>query len=622
MFGNDLFYLEEEVAEIKTSTRKLLQRLLPYFYKFRTRIITATILLLVSTGLGLLGPVLLKHAIDVDIKQGSISGLVRTSIIYLVLQIVVYLIGYFQRVSLAIVGERACALLKENLYRHIINLPLSFFDKNPVGKLLTRVDSDTEAIKNLFTTSAVVLTQDLVLLIGMSVVMSIINYKLFLVILILLPPFIYAFWWFQKNIRPVYLKVRRKVAEINNFVNETLQALPVVQAFNREEHSYQKMENLSKDKFQQELVGMKLWYRIWFLVDFGEVLGLVLILGIGGIWALKGLITIGTLFLFANYITRLFMPLRGLSDQLNIIQRALASAERIFGIFSERTEESPKIEIRQSLRSFRMTTSQEPKICFQHVYFKYETTEKTEQIREWILEDINFSVKNGEKIALVGETGGGKTSIISLLLKFYLPQKGNILIDNKDIMAIDYQTVRSKIGFVPQDIILFPGSVLDNLRLFDKQISLEQVKSAVDRIKILPTIENFPNGFETDLVARGINLSLGERQLLSFARALVREPEILILDEATSSVDPHTERLLQEGLETLLKGRTAIIIAHRLATIQMVDRIFVIHQGKIVEQGTHLELLKKHGYYYRLYRLQYLEKRTISEQKPTSFSIK
>ncbi|MEO0091932.1 MAG: ABC transporter ATP-binding protein [candidate division WOR-3 bacterium] len=615
MFGNDIFSLEEEVAEIKTSTRKLLQRLLPYFYKFRTRIITATILLLISTGLGLLGPVLLKHAIDVDIKQGSISGLFRTSLIYLILQISVYLIGYFQRVSLAIVGERACALLKENLYQHIINLPLSFFDKNPVGKLLTRVDSDTEAIKNLFTTSAVVLTQDLVLLIGMSVVMLIINYKLFFVILILLPPFIYAFWWFQKHIRPIYLKVRKKVAEINNFINETLQSLAVVQAFNREEYSYQKMETLSKEKYQQELVGMKLWYRIWFLVDFGEVLGLVLILGIGGIWALKGAITIGTLFLFASYITRLFMPLRGLSDQLNIVQRAFASAERIFGIFDVATEKEISSHKYQPI-ILSQTKYKLPKIVFQNVYFKYDTTENSDQTRDWILQDINFSIKNGEKIALVGETGGGKTSIISLLLKFYLPQKGTILLDGEDIMTIDYQTIRSKIGFVPQDIVLFPGSVLDNLRLFDDKIPFEQVKSAVDKIKILSTIENFPNGFETDLVARGINLSLGERQLLSFARALVRNPEILILDEATSSVDPHTERLIQEGLETLLKDRTAIIIAHRLATIQMVDRILVIHQGKIVESGTHQELLKKHGYYYRLYRLQYLMKETILEQKP------
>lgn len=606
MIGHDLFFLEEEVAEIKTPTRKLLQRLLPYFYKYRIRIITATFLLLISTGLGLLGPVLLKHAIDVDIKQGSISGLLRTSSIYLLLQILVYLIGYFQRISLAIVGERACALIKNNLYQHIVNLPMSFFDKNPVGKLLTRVDSDTEAIKNLFTTSAVVLTQNLVLLIGMSVVMSIINYKLFLVILILLPPFIYAFWWFQKNIRPIYLKVRRKIAEINNFINETLQSLAVVQAFNRQNYSYQKMENLSRDKFSQELMGMKLWYRIWFLVDFGEVLGLVLILGIGGIWALKGMITIGTLFLFASYITRLFMPLRGLSDQLNIVQRAFAASERIFSIF----DIAPEKEILpQSIivnDNTQKSNNEIPKIVFQNVYFKYKTQENSDQIREWILEDINFSVKNAEKIALVGETGGGKTSIISLLLKFYLPQKGKILIDGKDSMTMDYQTLRRKIGFVSQDIVLFPGSVLENLRLFDEKIPLEQVKSAVAKIKILPTIENFPNGLETDLIARGVNLSLGERQLLSFARALVREPEILVLDEATSSIDPHTERLIQEGLQTLLHNRTAIIIAHRLATIQMVDRILVIHQGKIVEQGTHKELLKNRGYYYRLYRLQYL----------------
>jgi ATP-binding cassette, subfamily B, multidrug efflux pump len=598
MFGEDTFFIEEEQTEIKGQTRTLLRKLMPYFTKFRARIITAALLLLISTVLGLFGPILLKHAIDVDIKMGSIHGLIRTSLLYLVLQLIVYLIGYYQRIALAYVGERAAALLKQNLYNHIINLPMRFFDKNPVGRLLTRVDSDTEAIKNLFQTSAVVITQDLVLLVGMSVVMAIINYKLFLIILVLLPPFIYAFWWFQNKVRPVYLQIRRKMAEINNFVNESAQNLPVIQAFNREDYSYEKMERLSNEKFAQEYVGMKMWYRIWYLVDFGEVLGLVLVLGFGGIWALKGLVTIGTLFLFASYITRVFMPLRGLSDQLNIMQRAFASAQRIFNIFDTETEPQPKNDVKL------ITDTNQPKVSFQDIYFTYDKS------KDWVLKDINFSIKPGEKIALVGMTGSGKTSIISLLLKFYLPQQGIISLEGNDLTKINNQVLRSRIGFVPQDIILFPGSVFDNLRLFDINVLLAQVKQATEQIGILKTIENFPAGFDTDLITRGVNLSVGERQLLSFARALVRNPEILILDEATSSIDPHTEHLIQEGLIKLLKDRTAIIIAHRLATIQMVDRIIVIHKGTIVEQGTHSELLKHRGHYYRLYRLQYLSQRS------------
>jgi len=598
MFGEDEFFTEEEQTETKGQTWTLLRKLMPYFTKFRAKIITAALLLLVSTVLGLFGPILLRHAIDVDIKLGHISGLIRTSLLYLALQLIVFIIGYYQRIALAYVGERAGALLKQNLYNHIINLPMQFFDKNPVGRLLTRVDSDTEAIKNLFQTTAVVITQDLVLLVGMSVVMSIINFKLFLIILILLPPFIYAFWWFQKTVRPVYLQIRRKMAEINNFVNESSQNLAVIQAFNREDYSAQKMERLSKEKFEQEYVGMKMWYRIWYLVDFGEVLGLVLVLGFGGVWALKGIVTIGTLFLFASYITRVFMPLRGLSDQLNIMQRAFASAQRIFTIF----DTSKEMEITAEAQRHRKDTGNLAKIKLKNIYFTYDKN------KDWVLKDINFEIRTGEKIALVGMTGSGKTSIISLLLKFYEPQQGKIILDGNDITTINNQALRSQIGFVPQDIILFPGSVLDNLRLFDQTVPLTQVKTAADYIGILPAIENFPSGFDTDLITRGVNLSVGERQLLSFARALMRNPEILILDEATSSIDPHTEHLIQEGLQKLLKDRTAIIIAHRLATIQMVDRIIVLHKGAIVEQGTHHELLKQRGHYYRLYRLQYLSK--------------
>jgi ABC-type multidrug transport system fused ATPase/permease subunit len=601
MFGEDIFYSEEEQTEVKGQSKKILIKLLPYFARFRVRIITAAVLLLVSTVLGLFGPILLKHAIDVDIKTGSITGLVRTSIIYLLLQVAVFVIGYYQRISLAYVGERAGALLKEDLYTHVIRLPIRFFDKNPVGRLLTRVDSDTEAIKNLFTTTAVVLTQDLVLLVGMSVVMAIINYKLFLIIVILLPPFIYAFWWFQNHVRPVYLKIRRKIAEINNFINESMQNLAVIQVFNRQDFSHHKLDLLGKEKFNHELVGMKMWYRIWYLVDFGEVLGLVLVLGIGGLWALKGFVTIGTLFLFASYITRLFMPLRGLSDQLNVMQRAIASGQRIFTIF----DTEPESQIAADLPL--ISPNGKPKIQFSDVYFTYDKS------KDWVLRDINLSIKNGEKIALVGMTGSGKTSIISLLLKFYLPQQGKILLDGNDLSAVNNQILRSRFGFVPQDIILFPGSVYDNLRLFDEKVPIERVKEASEQIGIRKTIENFPSGFDTDLISRGVNLSVGERQLLSFARALVRNPEILILDEATSSIDPHTEHIIQEGLQELLKDRTAIIIAHRLATIQMVDRIIVIHKGAIVEQGTHHELIKDRGHYYRLYRLQYLSQATSKE---------
>ncbi|MEO0093112.1 MAG: ABC transporter ATP-binding protein [candidate division WOR-3 bacterium] len=606
MFGEDLFYLEEE-SKTKGLGLKLLPRILPYFRKYRAKIITATLLLLFSTVLSLFGPLLLKQAIDVDIAKGSIPGLIRTSIIYLALQAVIFLIGYFQRIELSKVGENAAADLKEKLFQHILNLPMSFFDRNPVGRLITRVESDTEALKLLFTSTAVVLVQDFALLIGMSVVMILVNWKLYLLIFALLPPFVYFFYWFQKRIRPIYVEIRRKVADINNFINETIWGLPVIQAFNQEKNFSDKMNIHNQEKYQKEFLGMKLWYRVWFMVDFGEVLGFVLVLGIGGIWALKGLITIGTLILFISYIMRLFMPLRGLSDQLNVIQRALASGERMFGILDTRLEEPG--EIKPIFKTFQK------EIVFSSVNFAYEPRQETlvkedlakcPEPKEWVLKDINLTIRKGEKVALVGETGAGKTSIINLLLRFYEPQFGKILLDDYELHKLDKHFLRRCIGFVPQDIILFPGSILDNLRLFDETISEDTVYNAAKRARIHNRILNLPEGYKTNLIQRGINLSQGERQLLSFARALVANPKILILDEATSSVDPQTEHLLQEGLTELLAGRTAIIIAHRLATVQMVDRIVVLHKGKIVEEGTHSELLSREGYYYRLYKLQYL----------------
>jgi ATP-binding cassette subfamily B protein len=598
MFGEDI-YSESEEAKAKGLGFKLLPRIWPFFRKYRNRVIWAGAMLVVSTVLSLFGPVLLKHAIDVDIAGGHIGGLVRTAVIYLVLQLLVFGISYFQRIALAVVGENAAADLKEKLYQHIIRLPVSFFDHNPVGRLITRNESDTEALKQLFATTAVVIAQDVVMLVGMSVVMALVNWKLFLIVIVLFPGFLSAFNWFQKKVRPVYVSIRRTVAEINNFISETIRGLPVVQALNRQEYFAQKMDSLNRDKFRKEMKGQFYWYRIWFMVDFGEVLGFALVLGIGGLWALKGLLTIGGLFLFVSYITRVFQPIRGLSDQINVMQRAFASAERMFGIFDTQPEQADGVT-RQAARLAR-------DVQISGVDFSYEARgQDAESSPHKVLKDINLNVRKGEKVALVGETGGGKTSVISLIMKFYEPQQGRILIDGIDLHELDNKSLRRQVGFVPQEVILFPGTVLDNLRLFDETVSAEKVHDAARRARIHDKIMQFPQGYETNLIERGINLSLGERQLLAFARALAFDPEILILDEATSSVDPHTERLIQEGLEELLKGRTAIIVAHRLATIQMVDRIVVVHKGRIVQEGSHRDLIAQEGYYSRLYRLQYL----------------
>ncbi len=591
-YGEEGLYAAEEVRKKKVKTSKLFRFLLPYFLKYRSRIILGGSLLLFSTLLSLVGPILLRRAIDISIKNGDIRGLIHTATFYLFLSFFAFFVSYYQQIQLATVGEKATADVKKDLFTHILSLPLSFFDQNPTGKLLTRIESDTESLKMLFTVTGATLVTDFVMLLGMSAVMIKINYKLYLLIFILLPPFSYAFYWFQKKVRPVFLDIRKKVAEINNFLNENLNALSVVQAFNREGYATQKADNLNREKYKKEVEGMGLWYRIWFLVDFGEVLAMVLILGIGSLWALKGEMTIGTLFLFFNYIIRLFAPLRGLSDQLNVIQRSLASAERIYEILSLKGEGLEKGEKKLSPTSYPL--------ILKNVNFSYEGD-------NLVLKEINLTIGEGEKVALVGETGSGKTSLISLLLRFYEPKSGEIYLGPYERKDLPIREWRKFFGLVPQDIILFPGSILDNLRLFDERIKEEEVIGATKRLKIHERILSFPEGYKTNLIERGINLSLGERQLLSFARALIFNPPILILDEATSSVDPETERLLQEGLKEILQGRTAIIIAHRLATIQMCDRIIFLHKGRIAEEGSHEELLQKRGLYYKLYRLQFVE---------------
>ncbi|KPL16005.1 hypothetical protein AMJ74_00205 [candidate division WOR_3 bacterium SM1_77] len=584
-------FLPEEEEKTKKRNWRLIKRLMPYFKKYTKKIIIASALLLSSTLLALLGPILIKHAIDVEIPNKSIQGVIIIALIYLTTQVFILLVRYFQQIEIMTVGEKAIADLKSDIFGQLMDLPLSYFDKNAVGRLISRVESDTETLKYLFSSTGVVLIRNMSLLLGMSVVMIVVNYKLYLLILILLPIFLSCFWWFERCVRPVYLNLRRKVSEINGFIIEAIKGLSIIQSFVCENDFIMNINRLGKEKYDFELKSLSYWYRVWFFVELGEIIGLLLVLGIGGMWALKGMITIGVLYLFLSYITQLFVPLRALSDQINLLERSFASAERVFKVLS--TDREEKEEDKKSIESFHH------EIRFRNIGHYYDNG-------KWILKDINFGIKKGERIALVGETGGGKTSIVSLLLKFYIPQEGKIFIDEKCIFDIEKHSLRSKIGFVPQDVILFPGSILENLRLFDGTITKDVVFEAAKRAKIHTRVLNLPNGYDTNIVEQGINLSFGERQLLSYTRALVFDPEILILDEATSSVDPESERLVQQGMKELLKDRTAIIIAHRLTTTRLADRVLVIHHGKLIEQGKHEELLLNRGYYYAMYRLQYL----------------
>jgi ATP-binding cassette, subfamily B, multidrug efflux pump len=584
-------YIEEEEAQTRGQGYKLLPRVWPFFRKYLDRTIVAAVLLIGSAVLGLAAPLLVKHAIDVNIPNKDVRGLVTVGLIYLVLQMAIGAAGFFQQVLLAIIGENAIADLKHTLSGHIVRLPASFFDRNPVGRLISRVESDSSALQEMFSSTAVTLARNLVMLVGMSVVMLVVNWRLFLVIAGLFPVTMVGFYLLQKRSRPLYLQMRRIVAEINNFITETMRSLPVVQAFNRQDYFAGRMDEKGRRLYGIRKQEMFIWTWIWLVWDFGEMSGVALTLGIGGLFALKGQLTVGGLFLFYSYITRFFVPIRAVSEQIHIMQRAFASAERMLGILD--TAPEPDGEVQLEAGDFQRA-------------LRFDAVELAYEGRGTVLKDINLEVRKGEKVALVGETGGGKTSLASLALKFYEPKSGRILLDGAELPRIRNQSLRRLIGFVPQDVILFPGTVLDNLRLFDDTVSETRVHDAARRARMHERILQLPQGYATSVIERGVNLSLGERQLLAFTRALVLDPEILILDEATSSVDPHTEHLIQQGLEELLKGRTAIIIAHRLATIRMVDRIVVVHGGRIVQEGTHDDLVAQDGYYSRLYKLQYL----------------
>lgn len=584
--------VEDEETTAGTRGLKLVPRVWPFFRRYLGTVIVAGLVLTATAVLNLLGPVLLKHAIDVDIAGRSLSGLARTASLYLLLQAGIALAAYFESILLARVGQQALADLKQSLYRHILRLPVSFFDKTPVGKLMTRTESDAEALQALFSSTAVVLAQNAVMLAGMAVVMSLVNWRLFLLVFALLPGLGFVLYRLQKRTRAFYVVVRKTVAEINNLVSEVLRALPVVQAFCREDYFTERLDRLNRRHYEQEVKANGMWFWIFFLLDAGEALGVALVLGAGGLWALRGGITVGGLFLFYSYITRLFGPLRTLSNQANVVQRAAASAERIFGIFDTVPEPAGTgAEFKRLERGIKLEA----------VNLSYEG-------REQVLKRVSLEVRRGERVALVGETGGGKSSIASLVMKFYEPQSGRVLVDGVELARLETGTLRRGIGFVPQDVVLFPGTVLDNLRLFDAGVPESRVHDAARRLRLHERIRQMPDGYNTSLTERGANLSLGERQLLSFARAMVLEPDVLILDEATSSVDPQTEAMIQDGLEELVRGRTAIIIAHRLSTIRMVDRIVVVHRGEVVQQGSHDELVAQDGYYQRLYRMQYVNR--------------
>ncbi|HKK21886.1 MAG TPA: ABC transporter ATP-binding protein [candidate division Zixibacteria bacterium] len=589
------FYEHEKSSdELQMTSRQALKRLLPLLRTNRKALLFCLVLLVGSTGLGLYWPLLLRKALDVNIAGDDFHGLLWTVATIGLIQIGTIVLQYVMRVKLETVGQDIMLSLKQRLFDHILSLDISYFDQNPVGRLMARVETDTEALRMLFTNTVVLIIGDILLVAGIYGILFYTNWKLALAWFLYVPVIAIMVYVFHKRTTPRFFEVRRKMAEVTATLTEFLQGMSIVQIFHRGAYARRKVYGACQAKFKDDAyvqVAVCIFFNTVLFFEYVKI-GLVLLLG-----TYLG-ITFGTVMMFVIYIYRSFEPIYRSSEQLSTFQKAIAGSKRIFALL----DRQPKLvraaepvvwpELKQSIK-------------FENVSFSYNDD------GVYALKNATFEIPVGRRIALVGVTGGGKSTVIALLLRYYDPQEGRITVDGIDIRDIDLSELRKRFALVLQDIILFPGNIASNISLDAESIERERLIEAAQTVEADRFIARLPNGYDTIVSEKGSNFSRGERQLLSFARALAFEPDLLILDEATSSVDPETERTIQHSLKKLMEGRTSLIIAHRLSTILDVDQILVIRKGEIIERGTHTELILQHGYYSKLFHLQFKQKNGV-----------
>ena len=608
----------DDAAVEKTYDWLLLRRLLRYLRPHATSVAAAFALIVAMAGLDLVAPYLTKVAIDRYLALGDASGLAGIAGLYLATLAAAWGVRYWQNQIMQMTGQRIMRDLRRELYAHLQRLHVGYFDRNPVGRLITRVTTDVDAVNDLFTSGVVTVFGDLFALVGIMAVMLSLNWRLALVTFSVIPLFFLLTNWFRKGARRSFRETRKWVARINSFLQESLTGMAIIQLFRREEKKRAEFAAINRAHADANMRAI-FYYAVFYpAIELLAALAMALILVKGGSQVLSGALTLGALVAFIQYSERFWRPISDLSEKFNVLQAAMAASERIFGLL----DTAPLVTSpAQALGRGQMV---EGRVRFERVSFRYSETasgspgsarrdagsasaaREVAAMESWVLRDIDFAVEPGRSVALVGATGAGKTSVISLLLRFYDAQRGQVLVDGVDVRDWDLQALRSSLALVLQDVHLFSGTIASNIRL-GSDIPMERVRAAAEAVHAHRFIETLPQGYETEVKERGSTLSVGQRQLLSFARALAHDPRVLILDEATSSVDTETEELIQDALRVLLRGRTAIVIAHRLSTVQHVDEILVLHKGAIVERGTHQELLACRGVYWRLYQLQYRE---------------
>ena len=622
---------EEEVLG-KAYDGRLMKRLLTYLGPYRLEVTVALIAIILKAGADVLGPYLTKVAIDqylanrreahslLDrfLSNQPMVGIAQIAAMYLGLLLLSFLFEFTQTYIMQWTGQKVMFDLRAQIFRHLQRLHVAFYDRNPVGRLVTRVTSDVDALNEMFTAGVVSIFEDVFVLAGIVVIMLNMSWRLALITFAVLPVIFFATSLFRKAVRESYRRIRIAIARINAYLQEHVTGIVVLQLFNREKKSYEQFEKINRthmDAYKDAILAHAIYYPV---VEVLSAIAIASVIWFGGNQVIRNTVSLGVLVAFMQYAQRFFRPIQDLSEKYNILQSAMASSERIFKLLDTPAE---------------IVTPQAPRVPagpgrieFDHVWFAYRTLvqaaeeaarkgEKlarttTEDGYDWVLRDVSFTIDPGDTVAFVGHTGAGKTTIISLLLRFYDVQKGAIRIDGVDIRDIDLADLRRRYGVVLQDPFLFSGTVADNIRLGSRWIADSSIEDAAEQVNVADFIRSLPGGFSEEVKERGSTLSTGQKQLISFARALAHNPKILILDEATSSVDTETEFRVRDALTRMVAGRTSIMIAHRLSTVQRANKIIVMHKGKVREIGTHQQLLANRGIYWKLYQLQYKDQET------------
>jgi ATP-binding cassette subfamily B multidrug efflux pump len=576
----------------KAYDARLMRRLLEYLRPYWRSVALAFAAIVTGSAASLAQPYLVKIAIDRYISVGQLDGLNRLAAVYLAILIGAFTAEYVQTWTMQLTGQRIMFDLRMAIYGHLQRIDLRYYDRNPVGRLMTRVTSDVDVLNDLFTSGVVTVFGDLFALLGIMAMMLWMNWRLALVAFAVLPLIVVITQWFRRNVRDSYRVVRGWIARINAFLQENITGMSTVQLFRREPLNFARFDEIDR-KHRDANVDSIFYYAVFYpAIEAVSALSAALIIWYGGAGVMRNALTLGSLVAFLQYSQRFFRPISDMSEKFNVLQSAMASSERIFKLLDE------PIGIRPPIRPARRPAPALAHIVFERVWFAYND-------QDYVLRDVSFEVRPGQRVGIVGATGAGKSSLVNLLLRFYDVTRGRITVDGVDVRDLDLDDLRGLFSLVLQDVHLFSGTIADNIRLGQASIGDERVREAAHAVHADAFIDRMPDGYRSVVAERGSTLSVGQKQLLSFARALAFDPRVLILDEATSSVDTETELLIRDALRVLMAGRTTIAIAHRLSTIQDMDKILVLHKGQLRESGTHQELLARRGIYFKLFELQY-----------------